>query len=1449
LLARFDHPDMTWPSLAARKVKVAVANPAIPFQMVDGNGQVVDPSNYTASWTKLAGAGGVSFGPDTTFSDQAVIVYNQNHPPDSSDLPGGGYGNYRGFSFRPNDTALTAVGGSLTAPDLLLSNLTVRRSATAGSGSGAAYLKVYSSALPSTATWIGDSTNTANTNGGISDANLSFNFNSLPIQAGSTYYFYFANTPGNLAPGAITWTTGRLVASNKSVHTYPSGNLINTSWANADTAYDAVFSAAIQMRSYSSPATNNDTLTFPADGTYRIQLTLTDGTHTVIEPIDVVVDATPYEPPPPMAITAHPQNALAEPGGTLTLTLATTGPSPALYQWRRNGAPIGSASTSPSLVLNNVSGGAEGDYDCVYTTTLGTLTSNTARITITGTGGNIAGGLWQEIYTGIGGDSIASLTSSPKFPNFADSSGPITSAASVTNYSDSYGQRWTGWITPSVSGSYRFHLASDDSSELWLGTNDLPASASRILTLSGYTGVKQWSARAPSAYIPLAAGVRYYIELRHKEGAGGDHCALAWQLSGNPAPVNGSDEIPGSVLSYRIGGIYNDIPLENIAPVFATNPLTGPKAFDGRPYSATIAGSASDPNSGSVLNYSRIDGPAWLSVATDGALSGTPTGADTGINEFTVRVTDQGGLTDEATLRIDVRDGSNHPPVFLSDPIVLKSATAMAPYAASLEGSVIDDDVPNGDILTFEITGGPVWLTVGADGLLSGTPAMSDSGTNQFTVRVVDSQGEEDTATLIIEVGASHFAYDLNGTSAGSGAAAGGTWNGSAQWTHDPDGLGAPFAWVDGAIPVFAAGTDAAGDYTVTNSATRGIGGFIARSGRPLVTGGTLQTSATQSPFDIQESALGARIDSPLTGSGGLLKTGPGTLTLGGNNSFTGHLTVSEGVLELATGGKLYNGAYNNTAVVMVNSGGTWRMPNFSYAAVGQLADYAQRRVLNGGTIEVTGNSHSSGNNFTTAAPGGTFRYAPSGQTLTLSGNANSNIPLDGPLTFDAIGHITVSEAITGSGSLTKTGPANLVLQGSNTFTGPVILSAGHLIFDGVNTENGLPELMLNGGTFYLGSAFAGGTATFGALSGSGAITMAYGATTGTRTISIHQSSDSIYSGVISNAGARLAGLAKSGNGTLTLTGASTYTGATAVNGGMLRVNGSLGNTSTAVAEDGMLGGSGSISGAVTIHGTLAPGNNSVGTLTTGALTLASGARMDWEISDWTGAAGIGQDTIVTTSLDLAATAASPVVIRLIGTSPANFSESTARFTLVRTTGGISGFSSNQFVIDPAGFTLPQGTWTIEQSDNSLVLVYSDFINPDANQNGILDTWETDRFGNADPGMNGANEDPDQDGLTNLMEFALNTHPLQPDPSPLTHTLAASVGKTHLQLEVPKNPLATNLEYRIEVTGDLHGPWSSDVLTDVEVILDVAERLVARDRTPIEDATRRFIRLRVTSTP
>ncbi len=91
----------------------------------------------------------------------------------------------------------------------------------------------------------------------------------------------------------------------------------------------------------------------------------------------------------------------------------------------------------------------------------------------------------------------------------------------------------------------------------------------------------------------------------------------------------------------------------NRAPVFVTNPFTKPDVLAGQNYSGTLAGEASDPN-GDTLSYSKISGPAWLLVAANGALAGTPLSANVGTNSFVVRASDPGGLFSNATLNVAV---------------------------------------------------------------------------------------------------------------------------------------------------------------------------------------------------------------------------------------------------------------------------------------------------------------------------------------------------------------------------------------------------------------------------------------------------------------------------------------------------------------------------------------------------------------------------------------------------------------------------------------------------------------------------------------------------------------------------------------------------------------------------------------------------------------------------
>jgi hypothetical protein len=103
------------------------------------------------------------------------------------------------------------------------------------------------------------------------------------------------------------------------------------------------------------------------------------------------------------------------------------------------------------------------------------------------------------------------------------------------------------------------------------------------------------------------------------------------------------------VANFRLGGGGTT----NSPPAFTSDPITKPNGNQGQLYSGSIAGNASDPDS-DPLTYAKTSGPAWLSVASNGALSGTPGGGDVGLNTFAVSVTDGRGGSDTGTLHVTV---------------------------------------------------------------------------------------------------------------------------------------------------------------------------------------------------------------------------------------------------------------------------------------------------------------------------------------------------------------------------------------------------------------------------------------------------------------------------------------------------------------------------------------------------------------------------------------------------------------------------------------------------------------------------------------------------------------------------------------------------------------------------------------------------------------------------
>ncbi len=342
-------------------------------------------------------------------------------------------------------------------------------------------------------------------------------------------------------------------------------------------------------------------------------------------------------------------------------------------------------------------------------------------------------------------------------------------------------------------------------------------------------------------------------------------------------------------------------------------------------------------------------------------------------------------------------------------------------------------------------------------------------------------------------------------------------------------------------------------------------------------TGGALQTAPDGSELRVL-AGVTASIGAPIEGSGGLDKTGGGTLVLDGANNHTGGTRLSEGVL--------------------------------SVSQDASLGDASGGLTFNGGTLRVTGQSFSqTSRNLQWSTQGGAFDIA------------------------SASNRFTVGQALSGAGDLVKLGAGTLVLTGTNAY-GNTRVEAGTLVG---NTDS-IRGNLLNNGFVVFDQAASG---TFGGdISGSGEATKAgagvltlsgrsaqnWRVTAGTLAASggalsgnvdvgaagalhLDAPQSSTYSGVLSGTG----GLSKTGAGMLALTGDSAgFAGTTRIDQGILSVGingqGKLGGQVT-VARDAVLQGTGTVGGTtVQAGGIIAPGN-SIGTLrVAGDLTLEAGS-------------------------------------------------------------------------------------------------------------------------------------------------------------------------------------------------------------------------------------------------
>ncbi|HDO8396746.1 TPA: fibronectin-binding autotransporter adhesin ShdA, partial [Salmonella enterica subsp. enterica serovar Concord] len=327
-------------------------------------------------------------------------------------------------------------------------------------------------------------------------------------------------------------------------------------------------------------------------------------------------------------------------------------------------------------------------------------------------------------------------------------------------------------------------------------------------------------------------------------------------------------------------------------------------------------------------------------------------------------------------------------------------------------------------------------------------------------------------------------------------------------------------------------------------------------SGGTTISGGTLTADHADSlgSGDIDNSGVlkvgEGELENILSGSGSLVKTGTGELTLSGDNSYSGGTTITGGTLMADHADSLGSGDIDNSGVLKVGEGD---LEN-TLSGSGSL--------VKTGTGELTlsgGNDYSGG----TTIIGGTLT-ADHADSLGSGDIDNSGVL--------QVGEGELKNTLSGSGSLVKTGTGELTLSGDNTYSGGTTISDGTLIAASVNAlgsgdiDNSgvlkVGEGELKNTLFGSGSLVKTGT---GVLTLSGDNTYSGGTTISDGTL-IADHADSLGSGDIDNSGVLKVGegelkntlsgsgsLVKTGTGVLTLSGDNkTYSGDTTIADGTL---------------------------------------------------------------------------------------------------------------------------------------------------------------------------------------------------------------------------------------------------------------------------------------------------------
>ncbi|VVD63744.1 glycine-rich autotransporter protein [Pandoraea communis] len=325
--------------------------------------------------------------------------------------------------------------------------------------------------------------------------------------------------------------------------------------------------------------------------------------------------------------------------------------------------------------------------------------------------------------------------------------------------------------------------------------------------------------------------------------------------------------------------------------------------------------------------------------------------------------------------------------------------------------------------------------------------------------------------------------------------------------------------------------TGSGGRIVKQGSGTMTLTGTSSADGGVNVQAGTLQLQgaafANASPLAL--TGNGATLDlssaagmtfSTLSGvTGSTVLIGIQTLTVGnaGNSTFGGTISGSGGIVKQGTGSLLLTGAQAFTGDINVTAG----------------------------QLTLQGNNVLANRNVVTLANGTAFDVSGAGAESigSLIGAPNSQVTLgSNTLTLGDSASNTFAGSISGTGGIVKRGAGTQTLAGQSAFTGQISIADGTLALGGTGTLSGNPVTLASGAALDISQ---GANQAIGALSGAAFSTIILGS----NTLTFGDSSNQTFAGRLTGTGG---GIVKLGTGAQTITAQQALTGSIVIDGGAL---------------------------------------------------------------------------------------------------------------------------------------------------------------------------------------------------------------------------------------------------------------------------------------------------------